>query len=297
MIVDVGGPISYTDHGGPPDAPILVLVHGIGACQSNWDEVAPRLTGHARVYALDLPGFGRSPSAGRRTTVAANADVLGRVIGLLLAEHNERDLVLVGTSMGAIISILLAAAQPHLVRGLVLIAPPWPPARHVRINRDVARSAILGGMPGLGELLVARRLARIPAELRVEHAFTRASHNPTNINDILRQGAIANENLVTDGGLRRVHDYLSAARSIVRTMARGKAYWARVERLQKPTLLLHGVHDRLVPVAQARMAVHRLRLGTYRELDAGHVAHMEVPHEVAATIVSWLATVGGNARH
>ena len=55
----------YVDFGGPDDGPTIVLVHGLGGSHLNWDLLAPRLTPHARVLALDLPGFGRSEPGDR----------------------------------------------------------------------------------------------------------------------------------------------------------------------------------------------------------------------------------------
>ena len=58
--VELGGPVHYVDYGGNADGPVVVLVHGLGGSHLNWDLLAPHLTPHARVVALDLPGFGRS---------------------------------------------------------------------------------------------------------------------------------------------------------------------------------------------------------------------------------------------
>ena len=65
-------PVHYVDFGGPDGAPTVVLVHGLGGSHLNWDLFAPLLRPHARVLALDLPGFGRSEPGDRRTTVHDN---------------------------------------------------------------------------------------------------------------------------------------------------------------------------------------------------------------------------------
>ena len=73
-MLDVEGPVYVADFGG--DGPVMLLVHGLGGAHLNWMAVAPQLAAHHRVYALDLPGFGRSPLAGRRSTIAANVDLV-----------------------------------------------------------------------------------------------------------------------------------------------------------------------------------------------------------------------------
>src|SRR4029077_10523630 len=69
-MLDIDGPIYVADYGG--EGPVMLLVHGLGGAHLNWMAVAPGLAVPRHVYALDLPGFGRSPLAGRRSSIAAN---------------------------------------------------------------------------------------------------------------------------------------------------------------------------------------------------------------------------------
>src|SRR3954454_25311323 len=78
--VDLGGPLHYIDFGGPDDGPTVVLVHGLGGSHLNWDLLAPLLRPHARVLALDLPGFGLSQPGDRRTMLHDNVRVLDRFL-------------------------------------------------------------------------------------------------------------------------------------------------------------------------------------------------------------------------
>src|SRR4029079_9371333 len=56
------------------DAPVLVLVHGIGVSSPYFLPSAPRLAERCNVYAPDLPGFGFSAPLGLRPTVRRLAD-------------------------------------------------------------------------------------------------------------------------------------------------------------------------------------------------------------------------------
>src|SRR6478609_8108928 len=67
-----------------------------------------------RVVALDLPGFGRSEPGERPGSVPANVAVLAR----FLEQEIGEPVVLVGNSMGGMISILLTGERPDLVSGL-----------------------------------------------------------------------------------------------------------------------------------------------------------------------------------
>src|SRR5204863_477650 len=66
--LDLDGPVHVADFGGA--GPTMVLVHGLGGSHANWLAVGPALAAHARVLAPDLPGFGRTPLAGRSAHVA-----------------------------------------------------------------------------------------------------------------------------------------------------------------------------------------------------------------------------------
>src|SRR5205814_4287187 len=97
--VDLGGPTHYFDFGGNAAGPTIVCVHGLGGAAWNWAALAPLLTPHSRVVALDLAGHGRTPAAGRRTTVPANRRLLDRFVREVVGER----VVLIGNSMGGAI--------------------------------------------------------------------------------------------------------------------------------------------------------------------------------------------------
>src|SRR4051794_7431208 len=123
--LDWDGPVHYVDYGGDPDGPTVVLVHGLGGSHLNWDLLAPLLSPHGRVLALDLPGFGRSEPGSRRATVRANVAVLRRFLTEIAGDRT----VLVGNSMGGMISIFAAAAAPPSVDAVVLLDPALPGGR------------------------------------------------------------------------------------------------------------------------------------------------------------------------
>jgi pimeloyl-ACP methyl ester carboxylesterase len=91
----------------------LVLVHGAGGSHLDWPASLRRLEG-ANVYALDLPGHGRSEGTGRRS-VAAYRDFL---LAFLEALGLEKA-ILVGHSMGGAISLDFALHYPDRLAGLV----------------------------------------------------------------------------------------------------------------------------------------------------------------------------------
>ena len=168
-MLDIDGPIYVADFGG--DGPVMLLVHGLGGAHLNWMSVAPQLAAHHRVYALDLPGFGRSPLAGRRSTIAANVDLLTRSITRLVARADRRSWA---TRWAACSRSGWQRVHPTLVDALVLVDPAVPapggelPPRLDRVSRTFIATAF---MPRWG----ARRLSRAVAALGPE-SLVRETH-------------------------------------------------------------------------------------------------------------------------
>src|SRR4051812_24938969 len=160
--VELGGSVHYVDFGGPDDGPAVVLVHGLGGSHLNWDLFAPLLSPHARVWALDLPGFGRSEPGGRKASVQANVAVLRRFLTEVVGEPA----ILVGNSMGGMISILTAGERPDAVTGLVLLAPAVPGPRR-SLDPLVAAMFAIYAIPFAGERVLALRRKRQSERARV----------------------------------------------------------------------------------------------------------------------------------
>src|SRR2546430_11006033 len=151
--IDPDGPVQCADFGGT--GPTLVLVHGLGGPHGNWMAVAPALARDARVLAVDLAGFGRTPLGERSADVHANRILLDRFLEAVAAGP----VVLVGNSMGGLVAMMEAALAPERVAGLVLVAPAPPRSAAAPMDRTVA-ALFLHALPGLGQLAL-RRPARL----------------------------------------------------------------------------------------------------------------------------------------
>jgi len=113
--LDTGKLFYAQSRGHGPSAPTLVLLHGAGGSHLHWPAELRRLPG-VTVYALDLPGHGRSDGPGCDSVAA----YVAALIGFLDATATERA-VLVGHSMGGAISQMTALTHPGRVAGLVLV--------------------------------------------------------------------------------------------------------------------------------------------------------------------------------
>ncbi len=100
---------------GPPSAPGLVLIHGLGLDARVWSALAPRLSGH-RVLRLDLRGHGASDTPAPPFALGA----MIRDVERLIDHFALKETVVLGAGEGGLIAQGLAIKRLDLVRGLVL---------------------------------------------------------------------------------------------------------------------------------------------------------------------------------
>jgi pimeloyl-ACP methyl ester carboxylesterase len=113
---------------------LIVLVHGYTGSKENWLPIMGDLAKTHRVIAVDLPGWGEStPKAGEDYGPLAQAARLN----LFLKSENEPVALLVGHSMGGMISGLLSVDSPMLVQRLVLMSSAGVKFRENEFARKV----------------------------------------------------------------------------------------------------------------------------------------------------------------
>ena len=111
-----GGSVAYEVSG---SGPLVLCIPGMGDTRASYRFLAPALVEAGyRVAVVDLRGHGDS------STTFASYDNEGNAADVeALIEHLGAPAVIIGNSMGAAISVLVAAAKPELVAGLVLVGP------------------------------------------------------------------------------------------------------------------------------------------------------------------------------
>jgi pimeloyl-ACP methyl ester carboxylesterase len=125
-----GIPIHYYRSAGLPRraGPPLMLIHGITDSGLCWPRVVEALGAEYPLVLPDARGHGLSAAP---ETGYAPADHAADIAGLIGALGLDRS-ILIGHSMGAMVSATVAARYPDLVRAVVLEDPPW---------RDMAKLA------------------------------------------------------------------------------------------------------------------------------------------------------------
>ena len=242
--------IHYSEHRaavGPERMP-LVLVHGAGGTLYHWPPGLRRLAQHD-VFAIDLPGHGRSAGPGRED-IGDYADFLqdwAEALGL-------PPFVLAGHSMGGGIALTFALRYPQRLRGLALVAT----GARLRVHPDILQGIRLD-KEGVGEQLVDW-----------VHGH-RAS--PAQRRQYLRH-FMATDTDVMYG------DWLACDRFDV---------MQQLTDIHLPALIIAGSQDRMTPVKYAAFMADSLPDADLTVIEgAGHMIMLEQPELVVGAITGFL---------
>ena len=107
----------------PRQAPTVVLVHGLIVSSRYMVPVAEHLAPYCRVYAPDLPGFGRSVKPRHVLDTREHADVLAAWMDAVGLERAS----LLGNSFGSQVAVDFAIRHPRRTRRLILTGPTMDP--------------------------------------------------------------------------------------------------------------------------------------------------------------------------
>lgn len=248
-----GATLTYDDEGPREgDGVPLVFVHGWTANRHRWDHQVAHFAEKRRVIRLDLRGHGESGGAGVRTIEALAADVLA------LLDHLEIErFVLVGHSMGGMISQTITLAHPERVERLVLV-------------NSIGRMTYSRGR-GLLMAVSTRVPFKLFVAANIQRAFAPGYPREEIRSYIRASSATPREVVRTLYGAMRAFDVLD-----------------RLGEVSTPTLLVHGYHDIQLPVAQMLRMAKAYQDAEVRILDAGHELPVEKPAELTATLDRFL---------
>ena len=255
--------VQLNHHRAGSGAPV-VLIHGVGSQWQVWKPVLPALERERDVIALDLPGFGGSPSL--PVGVVPNAPALTEAVAGFLDGLGIERPVVGGNSLGGWIALELA--KRGRARAVVGVSPA---GFATRWESAAARAHLLSSwrgarMSGLTEWMIRRPRGRVlafggmmgkPAKVPVADALE-ASRN------LARSGAF--ESTVA----AITHDRFRDA-----------------ERVDVPVTLVWGTRDMVLFPWQVRRALRELPHARHVPLPgAGHVPTWDDPDTIARELLS-----------
>ncbi len=110
--------LHYYEWGNPANSKVLICVHGLTRNGRDFDELALALSGEYRVLCPDIPGRGKSEWLGHKADYTY--PVYCADMATLIARSGAQSVDWVGTSMGGLIGMLLAAQPNSPIRRLVM---------------------------------------------------------------------------------------------------------------------------------------------------------------------------------
>ncbi|MCH8808767.1 MAG: acetoin dehydrogenase dihydrolipoyllysine-residue acetyltransferase subunit [Proteobacteria bacterium] len=233
---------------GGETAPI-VLVHGFGGDLNTWLFNQTDLAETHAVYALDLPGHGRSGKDVGAGDLAALSGALGAFLDALGIGRAH----LVGHSLGGAVALELALGRPEAAASLTLIASAG-------LGPEINRAYIDG-------FIAAGRRKEMKAVLQMLFADPQAVGRDM-VEEVLRY--------------KRLDGVEAALRGIAGAVfpggRQGTVLAERLSELAQPVQVIRGREDRILPPAQteglpANVAVTMIE-------NAGHMPQMEAAAEV-----------------
>jgi len=104
------------------EGPVIILVHGIASSATTFKRLIPMLSERYRCISIDILGFGQSPApVGATYTIEEHVEAIHATIKTL---RLRAPFVLVGHSLGSLLSARYTAVHPEQVSRLVLVSPP-----------------------------------------------------------------------------------------------------------------------------------------------------------------------------
>lgn len=257
----------------------MILLHGFGMSIGHWRQNLSVLGEYHTVYALDMLGFGASAKA----PVKYQVDLWVEQVYDFWRTFIRHPVVLVGNSIGSLVTIAAAAKYPEMVRGIAMLSLPDLSVRQEAIPK-LLRPAIatienLVASPFLLKTLF--RFVRRPGVVRrwASLAYTNSEAVTDELVDILVGPA-------SDRGS-------AAAFSAILKAMIGTSFSQPVKTLLPsldiPILLIWGQQDRLIPPAFApQFAAYNPKVELLTLENAGHCPHDECPEAVNEAILAWI---------
>ena len=259
-----GVKIRYADSGGSRETVVLLTSpwpESIYAFARMWATLAQ----HARLFAVDLPGFGGS----ERRDDLLSPRAMGGFLARLIVEADLGRPHIVGPDVGTSAALFAAAAHPERIASVIVgtggAAVPielGEPLRSWVLDPDLDKYRRMDPR-AIVDAAVDTIAGGIPDEVRADYV---ASYEGDRFVESMRY-------------VRRYPEELPELAELLPQIA-------------TPVTLINGRHDRVVPVTNAEFLDDRLPNSRLMIIDAGHFVWEEAPAEYAAIILDSITARG-----
>jgi pimeloyl-ACP methyl ester carboxylesterase len=228
----------------------VILLHGAGGNCLYWPPALRRLEG-TRIYALDLPGHGKSPGIGKQSIPDYAGCILDFMHELAISKA-----ILVGHSMGSAIALHLAIHRPSQVLAIALLGA----GARMRVSPELLdNSASAAALPLALKFIEQNAYGeRADARMRELAMQQMATVRPTVLNG----------------------DFLAC---------NSFDEFGKVNRVRVPALVICGKEDRFTPLRYSEyLAATMKNARLLRVENAGHMVMLEKPAIVAQALSDFI---------
>lgn len=256
----------------------IIMVHGLGDEADTWRHVFKPLSENYHTIAIDLPGYGRSD----KPRLAYTPTFMMKAILEVLNHFGIEKAILMGSSLGGILSHGLALLHRDRIKGLILV------------DGALIQDQLLSDwtfrlmqIPILGEWLYTR-LRKDPdaAFNSLRNVYRDLASLPKPDREFLYKRV---NKRVWSNGQRRA--YFSTLRNLtpwIKTLQ--KDLPDKLSQLDIPTLILRGEEDTLFPEGSAKLIAVTQPHSIYHPIEnAGHLPQQENPELFLNKINEWLS--------
>lgn len=250
--------IRYADSGGS-QGPAVVLTSPWPESVYAFAPIWASLSGHARLFAVDLPGFGAS----ERRDDLLSPRAMGAFLAQLIAEADLGTPHIVAPDVGTSAALFAAAAHPEGIASLIVGSGGT--AVPIQLGEPLASWVLDSDLDKYRRLdpraIVSATLDTIsgglPDDVRADYL---ACYDGDRFAESMRYARRYPEELPVLAGL--------------------------LPQITTPVTVVAGRHDRVVPLANAEFLGERLPTSRVVIIDAGHFVWEEAPAEYASIILN-----------
>jgi pimeloyl-ACP methyl ester carboxylesterase len=249
--------IRYADTGGPQE-PVVLLTSPWPESVYAFAPIWSMLAQHARLFAIDLPGFGAS----ERRDDLMSPRAMGRFLTELIDEADLGEVHIVAPDVGTSAALFAAAARPELLASVIVgtggAAVPidlGEPLRSWVLDPDLDRYRRMDPRVIVGTA-IDTIAGGVPDDVRADYL---SCYDGDRFVESMRY-------------VRRYPEELPALAELL-------------PQITTPVTIVNGRHDRVVPLSNAEFLDARLPASRLVIIDAGHFVWEEAPTEYASSVV------------
>lgn len=265
--------IRYRDTGGKRQT--ILFSHGIGASLEFWKPLTALLSKKYRCISWDYPGHGLSDFLDENSSNKYSADTFAMYASELLIKLKANDTLLVGNSLGALISNRIIALEKNSISGLCLL-------NSAGLGQKNPTAFKMMTLPILGKIIAK------PNQMAIDQQINAIFHEPNLISNELK--TTIERNVMRDGAqaaflkaIKELTNFKGQKISII------KKSFNVLRNVKVPILFIHGRQDKVIPLSHSEKSYELIKNSSLLVIDnCGHTPQIEEPQQVANAIEEML---------